>query len=722
MALLEFLNVFVPHVARGAPQRSLSSFLPKVLQLLSAVSSLAAAMHQPEALDSSGDWRLTYKTLLVMEQLMDAAGLPLMEESFGKAAKILRTSGCEKLLNLAAAAKGDAEEAGKQATQRSKLEAFITTLDVWGPSTEGRKKRRDKTDAGQQELTQQQQQQVVAGLHAAQLWNELAGLGLHHENAWVRCAALRCVSHYLQQTPVAAWRRADAPLLAYIVVRRTRPSERRHRLAQSSPLTDLGLALGQHFGRDTMLERHPYAAPCALAALVGWAHLAFTLPHLTPVARKLRGGARAKQHMNDGLLHACGEPEVPREEQLENASTEPAADTGAEEELTGKSGDGAVVAKPAAADHADSGAPDAARKEDKEGDAAAEETAATSATSSEGQPGDVSEEKELHEDADGEPASAALDGNADSEDEAGGGEAVELVMQEMQLEASKDDTATYSALPPATPSVSIPDASWSASTPSGDGRDSADVSSGAEEAHPLVFLVAGLSRWLRVHLGRLGYTGDALKGTDAPPGTVVRVAGILTFFGSLLKLLPLAELRDSSGSAAGATAPTHSVLMEVLRHIADAAYRCSTLHTELAADSVMTLLIEEKDAPKGESGKGGAVDGHTLWGNLRGLTPMRQLMEVATGGSAVLRRMEQLLRSSGLEETYRLLLASTRQRVSAKRVMRKLKSQRVFLENPQAHAQRKRRRNETKGLQRKAKLRQAILRRHGFVKRKQRVA
>lgn len=731
LALLEFLSVFVSHLRRGGAYKSLSSFLPKVLQLLSAVSSIASDMQQPGATPPavSGDWSLTYKTLLVVEQIMGASGgLAIMEGSFSKAAEALKATGVEDLRNLLMAAEDPAE---KQSLQQKGLVALLDSLEIWEPPLEKQKK---VTKAGRgplQHLTQQQQQQVWVGLHAARLWKDVAGSGLSHMNAWTRCAALRCVTNYLQQKPLASWRHADTAALACIRCR-LRQKERKHEVVSQplSPLTDLGLSIGQHLGSDTMLERHPYAAPNAIAALMGWTHLACALPHLVPVFRKPRTssskkGKRFKYPETEALRRHC---EDAAEGSNSCAEFEKAGKHAASAEVP-RDTDGAESA-PATTAH--EGMDAAAEEETVKGEAASQEAERGEGDAREGK----TDEEAAAGDSEGEEAAgeddATVDEQDESQDEADGGEAAELVMQEMHEEASKDARETQTRTTETTtpdPWAPFLSSSWTVSSADSCSSGTAAEFSAAEKLHPLAFLVAGLGRWLRVHLGRLGYTAAAQRDAEAPPGTIVRVAGILAFFGALLKLLPFKDLRNAANqppAAAAAATPAESVLLDVLRHIADGAYRCSTLQTELQGESLLYQLIDEKSSQKAEASMqpaaAAAAQGGdsqmAIWGQLGGLSPVRQLKEVATGGAAVLRRMEQLLRNAGLEETYRVLLSETRQNVSAKRVMRKLHLQKVFLENPQVHAQRKRRRNQVKGLQRKAKLRQTIFRHKGFVKRK----
>ncbi|KAL8442526.1 hypothetical protein Emag_006399 [Eimeria magna] len=752
LALLEFLRIFVAFAARqpSSSKRALGTFLPTVLQLLSAVSSLAAQLQPQQQGDkeqerelTEGDWRLDYKSLLIFEGLLEAGVLPVLEDAFAQAVKVLREGGKAQLLRVAAAAAAagaaavDPEETERQALQQSKLTAFLSMMEVWDPSVSlqrGKKKESQYNVAGakHQQFTQQQQQQIMMGLHAARLWEQLAGKGLLHGNAWVRCSALRSVSMYLQQTPLVAGRPQEKlPGLARLLIGgRRRSQEAKPRSAPSSPLTELGLSIGQHFGRDSMLERHPYAAPCAIAALTGWATLAFTRPQLTPVIRKRRSGSRSREQLEGGVLQGL----VPSSEETQGREGKEAAESEAEPS---------------------SQAPEEYRgneaQEDEEGELSEASAEETDEAVREGQEirGQAKAQKAL-------PRSSSLDDEDHvQEEDAGGNEAMDLVLQELQLEASKDDRETAANVSARRqqqqPTMAISAVSWSVSSPSLEEGSIHAASAHADEVHPLVFLTAGLSRWLRVHLGRLGYAGHTQQQGqqqqgEAASGTVVRVAAILKFFGLLLKLLPLGELRRSSVAAAAEAAArpsvsTEGVLLAVLRHIADAAYRCSTLHAELAGESIVAQLMEDKAAQHQQqlaagrqaapaaaaapaSQKGATADARNqkqvCWTQLRGLSPTQQLQEVATGGAALLRRLEQLLRSSGLEATHRMLLLETRQNVSAKRTMRKLKMQQTFLENPQAHAQRKRRKNQLKYLQRKARLRQTILRRRGFVKRKPR--
>ncbi|KAL8433548.1 hypothetical protein ACSSS7_003839 [Eimeria intestinalis] len=764
-ALLEFLRVFVDFASRqpSSSKRGLVAFLPAVLQLLSAASSLAAQLQEQEQHDqqqqhelTGGDWRLEYKSLLIFEGLLVAGVLPVLEEAFAQAVNVLREGGKAQLLGLAAAAAAaeatavDAEETERQALQQSELTAFLTTIEVWDPSAPVQREKEKETrqklaGANRQRLTQQQQQQIMMGLHAARLWRQVAGRGLLHGNAWVRCSALRSVSIYLQQTHMVGARPQERiPGWARLLLGGRRRSQEARPRSPSSPLTELGLSIGHHFGRDSILERHPYAAPCAVAALIGWATLAFTRPQLTPVIRKRRSGSRSKEQLSGGgsLRGRPPSPGLTRGMDGTAAESETEAFAQAAKGLRGNeaqaNAEGGELSKAFAGE--------------------------TNEAAGEGQE-ETGVETEA-QDALPLPLSPSLDdeGHAQEKD-VGGDEAVDLVLQELQLEASKDDRETAASVSARTqqqPTLALSAVSWSVSSPSFQESSNPPGSAHEEEVHPLVFLTAGLNRWLRVHLGRLGYMGGTQQQQqqgEAAAGTVVRVAAILKFFGLLLKLLPLGELRRSSATpaaaatsaaaatpaaaAAAAACPSVSmegVLLAALRHIADAAYRCSTLHAELAGESIVAQLMEDKTpqqqqqpeagkqgAPAAAAGsqKGAAGDSqkqqHVCWTQLRGLSPTQQLQEVATGGAAVLRRLEQLLRSIGLEETHRVLLMETRQNVSARRTMRKLKKQQTFLENPQAHAQRKRRKNQLKCMQRKARIRQTILRRRGFVKRKTRI-
>ncbi|KAL8453113.1 hypothetical protein Emed_000983 [Eimeria media] len=743
LALLEFLRIFVAFASRqpSSSKRALVAFLPSVLQLLSAVSSLAAQLQPQQQEDkqqdrelTEGDWRLEYKSLIIFEGLLEAGVLPVLEEAFSQAVKVLRDGGKAQLLSLAAAAAAagatavDPEETERQALQQSKFTAFLTMMEVWDPTVSPQKEKKKRTqkngaDASHQQFTPQQQQQIMMGLHAARLWEQVAGKGLLHGNAWVRCSALRSVSMYLQQTPLVAARPQEkTPGLARLFIGGKRRShEARPRSSSSPPLTELGLSIGQHFGRDSILERHPYAAPCAVAALTGWATLAFTRPQLTPVIRKRRSGSRTKESLGGGALQG----QAPSSEETQGPEGMEAAESEAEPFSEVAEGQGGGEAR-----------------EDEDGELSDATAGKTDQAAEEGQetPGQAEAQDALP------PSPSFDDGDDVREEDVGGNEAVDLVLQELQLEASKDDRETAgnaSSRKEQQPTMALPAVSWTVSSPSLEEGSVHAAPAHADEVHPLMFLTAGLSRWLRVHLGRLGYTGNRQQQQqqgEAASGTVVRVAAILKFFGLLLKLLPLRELRRSSTAAAAASpsASTEGVLLAVLRHITDAAYRCSTLHAELAGESIVAQLMEDK-APQQQqqpaagrqaapaaaaapaSKKSAPADvqkQQVCWTQLRGLSPTQQLQEVATGGAALLRRLEQLLRSSGLEETHRMLLMETRQNVSAKRTMRKLKMQQTFLENPQAHAQRKRRKNQLKYLQRKARLRQTILRRRGFVKRK----
>ncbi|OEH76938.1 hypothetical protein cyc_08231 [Cyclospora cayetanensis] len=714
--------------SKGVPQNALASFLPTVLELLSGISFLISGRQPLQFPDVSEDWRLLYKTLLVVEKIMAASGLPLMEESFAQAAKIWQSSGCEKLRALATALSVDAEEAEIKALQRQNLEAFIATLDLWDPPTENPKKRRTSPDTTLQ-MSPQQQQQVVTGLYAAHIWTELSGSALRHQNAWVRCSALRAVGQYLQQTPLTSGRQTGMPILALLAVRRC-PEDKPVSAAHSSPLTQLGLTLGQHFGKDCMLERHPRAGPYAVAALIAWAQLAFTVPQLMPVTRKPRTEIRLKfrvhenktfgQRMQESLAKdESGERDTLLLKEADEHQLGEVSDSNPGEATAYCS---AVASDPLGSCHDSTEQTDSNTVFDEDAEVQPV-TEAAGATALVGviESKNSSKDSAPDGDADEDNSSSGIN-EEDIEEEVEANEVEKWVMDELQLEASQDCSKT-SAAGAGARSPSLRKLPWNVSFSEREETDKTNASSLVAKLHPLVFLVAGLSRWLRVHLSRLGYSGGRIKETDAAPGTVVRVAGILTFFGTLLKLLPLAKLQNASEGPKPAS-QLSVVLHEVLRHIADAAYRCSTLQTEMAAESVLAQLLDDEALFKGDTGKqligdpSSKGDSPSLWDSLRGLTPVKQLIEVATGGAAVLRRMEQLLRSNGHEETYRLLLAKTRQCVSAKRAMRKLKVQQTFLQNPQAHAQRKRRRNQAKVNQKKTKLRDAILRRKGFVKRK----
>lgn len=736
MALLEFLSVFVPLVGGWMAQKGgLAPFLPKVTQLLCAVSYVAAGDDAPI------DWRLLYKVTLVFEELLAAGCLPWMEEAFGKAAQLFSDAGVEALYSLTADAANDApEEAERTALERRGMQLFINSLNVWQPPPSSLPKDQKAAKPTNQNL--QQRQQVFAGLHAAQLWNNILGIGLHHENAWVRSAALRCVAQYLQRTPAAAWRRANVPLLAFLVVgRKTRmPKGSPASATQPPPLTALGLALGQHFGRDSMLERHPSAAPCAIAALLHWAQIAYTFPHLVSVTCKQRRRTRAhrgtcgdpakvKNCHEDApeqqLEVAEGDFEMTEKEELPTQEGEWYSDVGVDATKAEAAGDFAA-SPPDGSDNNCVGGKD--EKENSEDTAVPAQSTNAPGSASEGESGD---DNSSQDEAEGGESSSDVDGEEVTADPTDGGEAEDSVLEEMQREASKDDKESFvAATQLATAALPLPQASWSVFSPERGCASTEEVSCRATTPmHPLVFLVSGLNRWLRIHLGRLGFS-DSLQLSGGAPGTVARVSGIVAFFASLVKLLPLAELQHSTEKTQtrGAEAPSSGVVRTILEHIADAAYRCSTLHAELASDSVLAQLIEGEDLRTKESVAGSTRAGgglqaregsqRDLWDSLRSLRPVLQLGEVATGGTIVLRRMEQLLRNSGHEHVYRVLLAATRQSVSAKRVMRKLKAQQTFLENPQAHAQRKRRRNKAKELQRKTRMREAIFRRRGFVKRK----
>ncbi|CDJ45991.1 hypothetical protein, conserved [Eimeria brunetti] len=756
-ALLELLTVFVPFLGGGIMAHKgglLPSFLPKLLQLLCAVSYVAAGI------DEAIDWRLLYKIILVYEQLLAAGGLPLMEEAFGKAAQMWRDAGPEALLTLTAAAAAAAADAPGETDsailERQGVEALIANLNIWSPQPSNRLRGQKKAKSEQQH---QQRQQIIAGLHAAQLWQYLVETGLHHENAWVRSAALRCVGQYLQQTPAALWHRSSATPLAFLAVGRRKETFKTNNVPEketSPPLTRLGLALAQHFGRDSMLERHPSAAPCAIAALLNWAQIAYAFPHLVAVTRKMRNRTQANLHKREDEEEAAAAAardnrEDTTDQQLERG-TEPTTFEQTEQKNERPSDAGiesTAAAATAAAAAGDSGA-SAAEGSDPSSDAAREksnnnneETAAADSAEADAAAaeGEAGEDDSVQEEMEPESPSAEIEAAREGEDQTDSGEAEESLLEEMQREAAKDGTEALLAAKKQqqqqAAALAVPKTSWtvfSRGSEEGENGKKREFSCEANQmqVHPLVFLVSGLSRWLRIHLGRLGFSGDSLPLSEGPPGTVARVSGIVAFFACLLKLLPLGELQHNApdkpqttaAATATATEAAGGVVHALLVHIADAVYRCSTLHTELAADSVLARIIENEGKGSNSTststpGAPGSLDGgKNLWDALRGLSPVLQLGEVATGGAVVLRIMEQQLRSSGNEQAYSMLLASTRQNVSAKRVMRKLKAQQNFLENPRAHAKRKLRRNKAKEMQRKTRMREAIFRRKGFLKKK----
>lgn len=731
LACLEFASVFIERCCCSKLRAGceLKPFLPELLSLLSRCALLADA-----AGGSVNDWRVAYKTLATAERLFAKASPLPVDEALGDLRASLRKLSTPQVLDFLT---GDGESGEKPLAQsslaREDAAKLLAKLEFWEGGEEASPGKSAGSDPeGDAAVVPLASGRLGCGLRWAHLWTAVVGRGLSDENAWIRCAALRCVTAVLRKQlafPSSRLRGSSPRLFSLLRVRIANLERRRlPQSAASSPLSDLAFALLKHVGADDLLERHPDAAPLAASALLAWIRSAlllpgpFHIPRRERVREKTRASAHARQTEPRGFTKA-----------LEPSQSDAAAETPDRRRLESFATNDEL--SPSLADEASGAEPQTAcGKREEEG--------GTHEPSKLGLPKDSTEESVERCSEGEEPTldeSAASSGSA-SDGEDPPFESSSLIWEALESEGLSearspltpkgvatnphDDKTTTNGELPGTSATAGED-----SSPFGRPRptDAASLAQRNPRVDPVLHICRALNRWLRIHLGRLGFRGPlGLKRessnklsafADKTPGTVVRVSAILGVFHALAKLLPFESLLKPEADG-GVGEVVRLTLFEVL----DACFRCSSLaHRESGSDAVLLPLLnalDEREFSTQEEGPSGETEKHSTWKTLRELSPVKQLGEVADSAKATLRRLEKRMRVCGVGEVYAATLATVQERVSERRVRRRLREKALLLTEPKKHAQRRRRRNLGKSLRKKARVREGILRRHGFVKRK----